>query len=222
MRTSRRPATRISRYPRLSAEQAITPWPPASRVASIQAAIPCSHGQRSSSVHAVPECLFTTLLGGWNQSASAYAPPKRTANVAAIVLLPAPETPMTTIAHGSSSSASGAIVVLRCSFTIHQPNKVALGIGACSRQVRPCEQTAEDASFYHPVDEEKHFARRCQRRKRQGHTWNERFEAGFVDTDDPALLILELGTTGEERCRVPVRANSHQHDVEQWVPSGAP
>src|SRR6516164_4372623 len=58
--------------------------------------MPCSQGQRSSSVSGTPLCIFSTLEGGWNQSPSSKIQFSRWASIDAIVLLPQPETPNTT------------------------------------------------------------------------------------------------------------------------------
>src|SRR5215467_3157291 len=62
--------------------------------------MPCSQGQRSSSVSGTPACIFSTLDGGWNQSPSSKIQFSRWASIAAIVLLPQPETPITTTTEG--------------------------------------------------------------------------------------------------------------------------
>ena len=59
--------------------------------------IASSQGQRSSSSRASPAVILATLAGGWKSSASANGTRSRCANAAPTVLLPEPETPMTTI-----------------------------------------------------------------------------------------------------------------------------
>src|SRR3954447_6311112 len=66
------------------------------------AAIARSQGQRSSSVSGVPLCIFATFAGGCSASPSWYRQPDRSATSRATVVLPAPETPMTTSTTGSS------------------------------------------------------------------------------------------------------------------------
>src|SRR5215831_9360790 len=58
--------------------------------------MPCSQGQRSSSVSGTRLCIFSTLDGGWNQSPSSKIQFSRWASIDAIVLLPQPDTPITT------------------------------------------------------------------------------------------------------------------------------
>src|SRR5262249_22479270 len=74
----------------------MVPWLPARRVASIQAAMPSSQGQRSSSVSGCPLCIFSTFDCGWNQSPSSKIQFSRWASIDAIVLFPHPDTPITT------------------------------------------------------------------------------------------------------------------------------
>src|SRR5215510_16575203 len=62
--------------------------------------MPCSQGQRSSSVSGTALCIFSTLDGGWNQSPSSKIQFSRCASIDAIVLLPQPETPITTTTEG--------------------------------------------------------------------------------------------------------------------------
>src|SRR5262249_22419772 len=69
--------------------------------------MPCSQGQRSSSVSGTPACIFSTLDGGWNQSPSSKIQFSRWASIAAIVLLPQPETPITTTTEGLPAGEAG-------------------------------------------------------------------------------------------------------------------
>src|SRR6266480_4580619 len=74
--------------------------------------MPCSQGQRSSSVSGTPLCIFSTFDGGWNQSPSSKIQFSRCASIIAIVLLPQPETPITTRTEGSGNGEA----VFVCSF----------------------------------------------------------------------------------------------------------
>src|ERR1700730_15064692 len=124
---------------------------------------------------------------------------------------------------GVGPPAGGDIIILlRCGIAINQPNELPFRIGACGGQIGSRKHARQDVPLADAADEEQHFACRCQGRKRQSHARNERFEAGFRDPYDPALLLVELGMTGKERRRVPVRAEPHQHDVEQWAPVREP
>src|SRR6476659_9018397 len=69
---------------------------PSSARSPIQAARSCSHGQRSASSSGVPALILSTLEREWKSSASAKSSPVATAMACATVVLPEPETPMTT------------------------------------------------------------------------------------------------------------------------------
>src|SRR5215471_1182901 len=75
--------------------------------------MPCSQGQRSSSVSGTPLCIFSTLDGGWNQSPSSKIQFSRWASIDAIVLLPQPETPITTTTEGLPKGEAGLFRVWR-------------------------------------------------------------------------------------------------------------
>src|SRR5258706_16112264 len=62
-----------------------------------------SHGRRSASVRGVPARILATFSGGWNSSASRNRQPSRSASSLPMVLLPAPETPITTSITGAGS-----------------------------------------------------------------------------------------------------------------------
>ena len=55
-----------------------------------------SHGHRSSSVSGTPAAILATLASGWNASPSAYVQPSAAASPVATVVLPTPDTPITT------------------------------------------------------------------------------------------------------------------------------
>ena len=74
----------------------IDPLTPASRQPSITAAIAASHGQRSASESGVPADIFATFAGGCSASPSWNRQPSRSASPRATVVLPLPETPITT------------------------------------------------------------------------------------------------------------------------------
>src|SRR5262249_13983016 len=124
-----------------------TPCLPARRVASIQAAMPCSHGQRSSSVSGSPLCIFSMFEGGWNQSPSSSIQCMRCASIAAIVLLPEPETPVTTTTEGSSSGAADCIGVLQPSGAVDKPHQIALRARPARRQVLAGKHTQKDIAL---------------------------------------------------------------------------
>ena len=87
---------RMSRYDRFNAEQATTADWPAASSSSSRAAMARSQGQRSSSVSGVPAFILAMLAGGWKESPSSRIQPSARARPAAMVVLPLPDTPMTT------------------------------------------------------------------------------------------------------------------------------
>src|SRR5437868_3519933 len=105
---------------------------PSAQVRSISSAIACSQGQRSSSVSGWPALILATLAGGWKLSPSSNRQPRRLARQPATVLLPEPDTPITTSAQGIAASATK---LLRKRGLIHQPDGLALGSRAVRRQV---------------------------------------------------------------------------------------
>src|SRR5689334_3309056 len=90
-----------SRYARLRAEHATTHFSPWARVSRIHLAIASSHGQRSASVSATLARIFATFAAAWNASPSAKRQPRRSARARATVVLPLPDTPMTTMTDGT-------------------------------------------------------------------------------------------------------------------------
>ena len=74
---------------------------PAARAASIHRAIASSHGQRSSSVSAVPSRILATFAAEWSESPSTNRQCRRCANGDATVVLPLPDTPMTMMTEGA-------------------------------------------------------------------------------------------------------------------------
>ena len=55
-----------------------------------------NHGHRSSSVNGWPDAILATFASGWNASPSANVQPSKVESPLATVLLPTPETPITT------------------------------------------------------------------------------------------------------------------------------
>src|ERR1700733_7181410 len=85
-----------SRYARLSAEQVMTPdFPSAAQLLS-SSPIRLSQGTRSPSVSGIPCRIFSTLAGGCSRSPSTNGQPSCLARSSATVVLPLPDTPMTT------------------------------------------------------------------------------------------------------------------------------
>src|ERR1035437_260010 len=91
----------MSRQERFSAEQVSTPDSPRARQLSISSAIFRSQGNRSASVSGVPPCIFSTFPAGCRSSPSWNWQPSAAASKAETVVLPDPETPMTTAITGT-------------------------------------------------------------------------------------------------------------------------
>lgn len=83
-----------SRYPRFNAEQATTR--PLAEPASSRPTVP-SQGARSSSFRGVPAAILAMFSTGCRESPSANGRPSSCATRAPIVVLPQPETPITTM-----------------------------------------------------------------------------------------------------------------------------
>src|SRR5271169_5262749 len=194
------------------------PWPPARRVASIHSAMALSQGQRSASVSGSPRCIFSILARGWNRSPSSLIQCRRWASIEAMVLLPEPETPITTMMVVSLVALPASMSLLRRGGADDEPDQVALAIGASRRQILAAKHAAQDRALFRAVDEEQHFTARRQRRKCQRDARRERFHAGFGDAERPALRLIEGRGVREQRSGVAVAAKSHQHKIEQRAP----
>src|SRR3984957_3575045 len=83
----------------LSAEQVSTPDFPSAPQLLSSSPIRSSQGPRSASVSGVPCRIFSTLAGGCSRSPSMNGQPSCLASSSATVVLPLPETPMTTRAN---------------------------------------------------------------------------------------------------------------------------
>src|SRR5580704_14028977 len=121
---------------------------------------------------------------------------------------------MTTRTQGTSEGTS-AIMPLRRDGAVEQPDQITLGMGARGRQILAGKYPAQNVALAGAVDDEQHFARRRQRRKGQRHAGYEWLPTGLGNADHPALLLVERGLTGIERRTVAVRADAHEHEVEQ-------
>src|SRR5262245_54122153 len=66
-----------------------------------------SQGQRSASSRGMPRLILAMLAGGWKLSASRKGQPNRSDNMRPVVLLPEPDTPISTIASGEVGSVMG-------------------------------------------------------------------------------------------------------------------
>ena len=88
------------------------PGAPRLSLSSIHWAMASSQGERSASVSGVPRLIFSMLAGGWKLSASRNGQPSVRDNSAPTVLLPEPETPISTMTSGDTSGAFSGITLL--------------------------------------------------------------------------------------------------------------
>src|SRR5438132_10967098 len=105
-----------------------------------------------------------------------------------MVLLPEPETPITTSAHGFSGSPTK---VLRQRSLLHQPDGFADGLRATSRQVLACKGARQDCAFPGAGDLEQHFATGSQCMQGQRDAWHERLDVRLGDANHPAMDLVE-------------------------------
>ena len=83
------------------------------------------------------------------------------------------------------------------------------------RNVLPGQQPAERLALVLAGDQHHADRRRRQRRHGERHARNERLPARLGHVDDPPVADLHLGTPGEQRRRVPVRAQPVDGEVER-------
>src|SRR5437879_10261811 len=126
----------------------------------------------------------------------------RAASCSAIVLLPEPETPITTSAKGVSLPTK----ILRKRRLVDQPDRLAGAACAAGRQVLACEQARQDRALAGARDLEQHFAARGERGRGEGNAGYERLDIGARHADDPARGLLKRGISGKQRCGVAVGA----------------
>ena len=72
-----------------------------------------------------------------------------------------------------------------------------------------------------PRDQEHDPASQCQRGQRHRHPGDERGQASVLDADCQSGPLVERLLVGEQRRRVPVRAEPEQQEIELRRPSGA-
>src|ERR1700681_4014387 len=107
-----------------------------------------------------------------------------------MVLLPEPDTPITTSAHGISPVLLPT-KILRKRSRIHEPDRLADGTGAVRRQVLVPKHTGPDRALVRASDLEQHFAAGAQRRQGQRHPRHERRDMRLRHANHPALGLFE-------------------------------
>src|SRR5947209_11557919 len=113
--------------------------------------------------------------------------------MAAIVLLPQPDTPITTATEGSAVGGSACMGAPRVRRTIDEPHQLTRRSCPARRQVLAREHARQDVALVFALDEEQHLAAGRERGKRQRDAWDERLQAGVIDAHCPTLLF--------EQCR---------------------
>src|SRR4051794_38925057 len=111
--------------------------------------------------------------------------------MAAMVVLPQPDTPITTMTDGSPDAASDGMALLRRRGAVVEPHHIALGARAGCRKILPGEYPREDVALICAAHEEQHLSCGCERGKGERHARHERMQAGLIDAHDPALLLGE-------------------------------
>src|SRR5579862_8899666 len=104
------------------------PDSPDSSQASMTRAIACSHGRRSASSSGTPRRIFSILPGGCSVSPSSNCQCSRSASRAAMVVLPDPDTPITTSTSGAVNVArlEGRVLLMRAQEPLQQAGKLLL------------------------------------------------------------------------------------------------
>src|SRR5262249_60324158 len=85
----------------------------------------------------------------------------------AIVVLPLPETPITTRTEGNRGSA--ATTLLRRRGAVDEPDQRAIRPGARGGQIFACKHAGKNFALFGPAHNEQHLARRGERGEGQGH-----------------------------------------------------
>src|SRR4051812_30439240 len=107
-----------------------------------------------------------------------------------MVLLPEPETPITTSAQGPVASATK---ILRQRRVIDQKDYLAAGPRAVGRQVLACEQPRQDRALVWSRDLKQHFTAGGQRWQRQRDARHEGLDIRLGDADHPAGCFIKRG-----------------------------
>src|SRR5438105_8819194 len=135
--------------------------------------------------------------------------------MAAIVLLPEPDTPMTTSTLMSLEVVPEFISSLRRGSLDHEPDEIAVRIGTMRRQIFAGKHTFENRAFIGAVDQKQHFTRGSQCRESQRDTRHEWLHSGFRNAKNPAVFFFERGRVRKQRRCVAIGAEAHQHEIEQ-------
>src|SRR6516164_2062115 len=132
-----------------------------------------------------------------------------------MVLLPQPDTPITTMTEVSAASGSGGIEALGCGGTIDEPGELAIRPHAACGQVVALEHALKDLALLFALHKEQHFPGGCECGKGQCDARHERLKACPIDADHPALLFEQGRSMREQGSGVPIGTKTHQDDLEQ-------
>src|SRR5437899_1058541 len=128
-----------------------------------------------------------------------------------MVLLPEPETPITTSAQGNLLPTK----ILRNRGAVHQPDRLAGGSRAVGGQVLGCEQARQDRALFRACNLEQHFAAGAEGGQREGDPRDEWLDIRPGYTDDPARRFVERGVAGKQRCGMAVGTNDGPQEIEK-------
>src|SRR6185312_15824201 len=112
-----------------------------------------------------------------------------------MVLLPEPETPITTSAQGVSLPTK----ILRNRGAVHQPDRLAGGSRAVGGQVFGCEEARQDRTLFRARNLEQHFTAGGKGGQREGNSRDERLDIRAWHADHPARGLVECAIAGKQR-----------------------
>src|ERR1700692_4931566 len=101
-----------------------------------------------------------------------------------MVLLPDPDTPITTSAHSVARAVSRTEILRQRRF-VQQPDGLAFGLRAVRRQVLAVEYAGQDRPLSRAACLEQHFAAGGERRQCQRYPRHERLDIRLWDFDHP-------------------------------------
>src|SRR5437868_8333753 len=107
--------------------------------------------------------------------------------MAAIVLLPEPDTPMTTSTLGSLEVAAEFISFLRRGGLDREPDEFAVRISTMRRQIFAGKHTFENRAFIGAIGQKQHFTRGSECRESQCDTRHEWLHPRFRNAEHPAV-----------------------------------
>src|SRR6185312_3473763 len=137
----------------------------------------------------------------------------RSASLSAMVLLPEPDTPISTSAQ--STLALSGTKVLRKGGLIDQPDGFALGARAARGQVFAVKYAGQDRALAGSARFEQHLAAGAERRQSQCDPRYERLDMGLWHVDHPARSLLSGRIARKQRGGVTIGPDAEQHKVEQ-------